>query len=111
MARLRNFPLAIRLLILVIGALAPVLIFSGFLLVRYAQSERAHLDERAHTAARSFAGDIDRELANATRATMLLAVASTRLRTGDLAGFHAQAVEALKVQGFSMVLSDVAGQE
>src|SRR5205823_4063431 len=84
--------------------------FSAFLMTRYAESERAVIEANVKQSLRGLAIDVDREIAGVARAATLLAVASSRLRTGDLEGFHRQAREAVKVEGLEITLSDKSGQ-
>jgi PAS domain S-box-containing protein len=106
----RDLSITRRLLFMTIGVVVPIIGFSAFLIIRYAESERAAIEANVRQSLRGFAIDVDRELAGAARAARLLAAASIRLRTADLEGFQRQAREAVKLEGIEITLSDKSGQ-
>ncbi len=99
------------LLVLVITLLVgPGLGFAGFLLFRYASVERDRYTFEALSSARYIAAVIDRDLKGLSSTLGTLATA-TRLRTGDLAGFHGQATQVSNIVEALVVLRTPDGQQ
>ena len=93
---------------LVLFALAlslPLLCVSVFGLSRMAAVEEAQTNSRVLAFARNLAVDVDKELGRAIVTLETLAT-SSELSTGDLRGFHDQAVLALKPKKAAIVLVD-----
>ncbi len=77
---------------LVLLILIPGLLIAGWLAYRSAQSERAQIEQDARQRVREIAGSIDREIIGTQNLLAVLA-SSHSLHTGDIEGFHRQAVE------------------
>jgi len=106
----RGLPVRILLSLLVLAALLPALGLAGLLAVRFAGTERAALQREGKDAALLLAGAIDRQVA-AVEATLSALAASPTLESGDLGGFHAQAVRLRGVAGNDLTLVDGSGQQ
>jgi two-component sensor histidine kinase/PAS domain-containing protein len=91
-----------HLLALLLGVLIPVIAFAGFAVFRFAESERERLEVRAEQVAGEVAVSLDRGFTDMLGAARVLA-ASDSLRNGDLAGFHARAVEAKQTIGATAI--------
>jgi PAS domain S-box-containing protein len=98
------------LVLVIILLLGPGLGFAGFLLLRYASVERDRYALEALNSARYIAAVIDRDLKGLTSTLGALATA-TRLRTGDFAGFHGQAIQVSNLVGADIVLRTPDGQQ
>jgi PAS domain S-box-containing protein len=95
---------------LVLAILAPVLLFSGILLTRYAAAEQARLETDVIERARDIAQDIDRDIAGLQAAIQALAT-SRLLQSGDLPEFYRQASEVRAFVGVDVVLRELGGQQ
>ena len=97
---------------LLIASALPLWLGSAFLLYRAQISERAIVIERdAGQLVRTLAVAVDRDLASAQAAALVLA-SSPSLLTGDLAAFYQQASVVLRANlGSNIVLSDASGQQ
>ncbi|HSK75772.1 MAG TPA: sensor histidine kinase [Thermoanaerobaculia bacterium] len=93
----RPFPLKWHLALLVVGMLLPVVLFTGIVLHRLAQSERAMAERRLMRSVRDLASLLDREMSGTIRTLSALAE-SERLDRGDLPAFYAEASRVLKTQ-------------
>ena len=108
---MRRYPLRIHLVVLVAGALLPVLLFAGFLTKRVVDDERAELQRRVLESARTQMQVVEGEIAGSVRALQTLAQ-SSRIDAGDFASFYEQASRVLRGQPWdSIVLSDAGGQQ
>src|SRR5437868_5286011 len=87
-------PLQIYLILLALAVLLPALLFSGYLLTRFAAQDREQYEQRLHYAAQDLAQNIDRDLESIKTTLKTLAV-SRPLANADFAEFHRQANEAL----------------
>jgi signal transduction histidine kinase len=108
----RPLPLKWHLILLVVGTLLPVVAFTGVVLHRLSESERAMAERRLLRSARELASLLDREMSGTIRTLSALAE-SERLDRGDLQAFHAEASRVLKTQpSWSLVilLSPEGGQ-
>ncbi|WP_431862697.1 response regulator [Azospirillum sp.] len=110
-----GIPLRSGLLLLVVAALLPVLVFAGWMVARTADAQRAAVEERVRHLAQTLAVAIDRELAGMASALQVLAV-SPRAERGDLAALHAQTVDVLRQidprrEGLYITLTDREGQQ
>ncbi len=95
---------------LVVAILAPVLLFSGILLTRFAAAEQARLEADVIERARAIAQDIDRDIAGLQAAIQALAT-SRLLQSGDLPEFYRQASEVRAFIGVDVVLRELGGQQ
>lgn len=77
---------------LMLAVLVPALAFSGLVLVRFAEAERARLESRAVQIAGEATAALDRAFADMLGAARVVASLES-LASGDLATFHRQAVE------------------
>src|SRR5690349_16375289 len=93
----RPLPLRWHLVLLLVGALLPVVLFAAAVVVRLSGEERAAVQRRLLVPARAMAADVDRELAITTRTLQALAE-SDRLDVGDLASFHEEARRVQRTQ-------------
>ncbi|HEY0836928.1 MAG TPA: cache domain-containing protein, partial [Azospirillum sp.] len=110
-----GIPLRSGLVLLVLAALLPVLVFAGWLVARMAETQSAAIEERSRHLAQTLAVAIDREVTAMASALQVLAT-SHHLETGNLAGFHRQATEVLRHKdirrdGIHIVLTDATGQQ
>jgi two-component sensor histidine kinase len=83
-----------RLALLVLAALLPPLLFSAYLLSRFATIDRIQYDQRLKQTVADLADDIHRDLQGMVIILRSLATARS-LRQGDFAEFHRQALEVL----------------
>jgi signal transduction histidine kinase len=95
---------------LILVIVAPMLAFSGFLLLRSASHEEDFMAATVRERARAAAAAIDHELGS-LRTRLFMLAASYSLQMDDLPAFRAQAVAAVKQDGLSLVLVDPFGQE
>ena len=86
----RGLPTQALILALVAVLVIPGIIFTGFVLARYAESERMRHFAEARDTARYVAGVIDRDI-NGIANTLQTLSTSHYLLTGDLEGFYRQA--------------------
>jgi signal transduction histidine kinase/ActR/RegA family two-component response regulator len=101
-----------HLLLLVLGAVLPVLVFSAAMGVVFWRQQRAAFEQRFLERVRAMAVALDRELQGHARALQVLAH-SPRLAAGDLRGFYE---EAKSVQGeqrlwATVILADTTGAQ
>lgn len=99
----RGVPLRWHLLFLVVGTLAPVVVFGGAMIVNAASRERAEMKQRLVAAAERMAGDLDREI-EATQRTLETLAESHWFDEGDYAGFEAEARRMAKLQPYWLQL-------
>ncbi|MGD9845188.1 MAG: ATP-binding protein [Variibacter sp.] len=97
-------------LLLVLAVMVPVLMFSGFLIWRYAISEQARIELDLRGDARQLAQAIDRDLAGLEVTLQTLAI-SGRVQDGDYAGFYEQMQRVRSLVGIDLILRDVSGQQ
>jgi signal transduction histidine kinase len=105
-------PLSVRtyMIGLILVVVAPLLIFSAFLVRRSAEHEQEITASSVRERTQQAAATIDSEL-GALRARLFILAASTNLQTGDLVAFREQASETARQLGLTVILSDPAGQE
>ena len=96
--------------LLAVSLVLPVLLFSAFVLWRFAEAERQRIEGEASDIAQSVATALDREMTGIFASLDVLST-SAYLKTGDFVGFRNQAVELFQRQGLVTVLSDLAGQQ
>lgn len=108
----KRYPLRIHLVVLVTGALLPLLLFSLFLTRRLIDDERAGVERRVLDSARAQMQVIDGEVAGTVRALQSLAQ-SERLDVGDFRVFQEQARRAARGQPSwdSVVLTNLEGRQ
>jgi signal transduction histidine kinase len=85
-------PLKRHLLLLVLGALLPLLVLAVALTVRLVQEERSRTERALHENARLLAAALDAELSRSITAMQTLA-RNDALRRGDLGRFYVQATD------------------
>ncbi len=110
-----GLPLRAGLVLLVVAALLPVLVFAGWMVLRMAQTQSAAIRQSGQDLTRTLAVAVDRELTAVAVALQAL-TSSHHLETGDLAAFHRQAGAVLRHQniqrdGNHIVLCDADGQQ
>ncbi len=99
-----------RLITLVVGSVLPLAVVAAFLIFAFNEREQIQLTANAISQARAMVSAIDRDFAR-TQAALEALGTSRRLAGGDLQGFHARALEALKnIQADSVVVVDASGQ-
>jgi len=103
-------PMRIVLLAIAVLATLPTLVFSGLLLLRYAESERARAEAALVDSARGIARAIDAEFSAAEAALMALRT-SGFLEADNLAAFEARLRRASAETGRLFVLIDRTGQQ
>lgn len=98
------------LALLVLGCVLPMAAVAGFLIVDFYTRERAQLLASTVGQARSIMAAVDGGFTR-TEAALLALGTSHQLQRGDLAGFHARAVEALRdIRADSIVLIEPGGK-
>jgi PAS domain S-box-containing protein len=100
-----------HLLVLVLVALVPVLVFSAGVVIRDIGEERRAVEQGLTNTARALTAAIDRHVTEATR-TLEAVTVTPRLVAGDLRGFHEVAAAVVRTQPSwqTMFLLDVGGQ-
>ncbi|MBI2987125.1 MAG: hypothetical protein HYY45_10200 [Deltaproteobacteria bacterium] len=101
-----------HLIILVVAALLPVLIFAGVMLVIFSAQQRSAVENGLVDTARALSLAVDREIAVSIRTLEQLAT-SEHLDSGELGKFYDQALRALKIEPSweAIVLVDPFGQQ
>ncbi|GLR82298.1 PAS domain S-box protein [Azospirillum oryzae] len=98
------------LILLVTAVAVPLVLFSGFLLVRNVKAQARETERLVRDRAHLLAEDVDREVARLIAAAEVLAT-SDSLAVGDLATFHRRAVEVRDLLGTNVVLRNLANQQ
>ncbi|PWC58897.1 histidine kinase [Azospirillum sp. TSH7] len=98
------------LILLVTAVAVPLVLFSGFLLVRNVTAQVRETERLVRDRARLLAEDIDREVARLVAAAEVLAT-SESLAVGDFATFHRSAAAVRDRLGTNVVLRDLANQQ
>lgn len=93
----RALALKWHLVLLVAGALLPVVLFAVVVVHRLSLNERAASERRLVLAARNLTEDVEREISTTTRTLQALA-ASERLEKGDLKAFYNEAWRTVQTQ-------------
>src|SRR5215218_1091611 len=93
----RALALKWHLVLLVVGALLPLVGFAAVIVYRLAESERAANDRRLLRSAQDLSHALDRELQSTIRTLSALA-GSEKLDGADLAAFHAEAKRVVSTQ-------------
>ncbi len=107
----RPFSLRLNLVLLVLACVLPAAMVSALLLYANFHLEKTNVEHQTALVAKSVVSDLDRDLAAVESALKTLAT-SQELASGNLAGFHARASQAL-ASGivYNYVLTDPAGQQ
>ncbi|HWB47022.1 MAG TPA: HWE histidine kinase domain-containing protein [Hyphomicrobiaceae bacterium] len=105
LARAHTIRLGLRTHLIIFGLaiVVPVLLYSAFVLHRYAESERDSIERRALEIARGLSNDVDREIVSIITTLETLAT-SPSLARGALKEFRAEAKEALRSRPWNVVL-------
>ena len=100
-----------HLIMLVLAALLPLMLFSVGMILEFAREERRTTERGMRETARVLALAMDREVGEVQAALGILAL-SRPLAAGDLAGFYRQCLEALQFLPHDawITLSDLQGQ-
>lgn len=98
------------LVLLVTAATVPLVVFSGFLLVRNVNVQTETVERLVRDRAHLLAEDVDREIARLLAAAEVLAT-SESLAAGDFATFYHRAVEVRDRLGTNVVLRDLNSQQ
>jgi PAS domain S-box-containing protein len=93
----RALALKWHLVLLVVGALLPLVVFAAVVVYRLAESERAANDRRLLRSAQDLSHVLDRELQSTIR-TLSTIAESEKLDGEDLRAFHAESKRVLKTQ-------------
>ena len=93
-----------------LALVAPTILFSAFVVWRYADNERGRLERETSEVAQIVSAALDRELTGLF-ATLDVLSSSPFLKTNDLESFYKQAAELLERQGIVTVLTDPSGQQ
>lgn len=107
---MRSRRLRTWLILLVTAVAVPLVLFSGFLLVRSVNAQAGETERLVRDRARLLAEDVDREVARLIAAAEVLAT-SESLAESDFATFHRRAVEVRDRLGTNVVLRDLANQQ
>ncbi|MCD6073236.1 MAG: histidine kinase [Rhodospirillales bacterium] len=105
-----RLPTQAIILALVAVLVIPGILFAGFLLMRYAESERARYELEGIGVARGVATVLDRHL-QGLQNTLLTLATSSALAEGDLKTFWDQAARVKSHIGNDIVLRDASGQQ
>lgn len=98
------------LALLVFACVMPIAIVAELLIVDYYEREQIRLSMSSVIQARGIVAAVDRDIVS-TQAALLALGTSQQLATGNLAGFHARAKEALRnLNADSIFLMDSTGQ-
>src|ERR1700731_526165 len=95
---------------LILVVVAPLLIFSAFLVRRSAEHEQEITANSVRERTQEASAAIDHEL-GALRARLFILATATDLQTGELSAFREQASETASQLGLAVILSDPSGQE
>jgi len=100
-----------HLIMLVLAALLPLVLFSVYMILEFAREERRTTERGMRETARALALAMDREVGEVQAALGILAL-SRPLAAGDLEGFHRQCLDALQFLPHDawITLSDLQGQ-
>ncbi|WP_375461546.1 ATP-binding protein [uncultured Enterovirga sp.] len=93
-----------------VALVLPALLFTAFVLWRFASAERSRLENEATDIAHSVALALDRDVTGIFAALGVLST-SAYLQNGDFEGFHKQAGDLLRRQNTVAVLTDRTGQQ
>jgi PAS domain S-box-containing protein len=99
-----------HLIIFGLAIVIPVLVYSAFVLHRYAESERVASERRALEITRGLSNDVDREIVSIITTLETLAT-SPSLARGAIKEFRAEAKEALRSRPWNVVLIDADNRQ
>lgn len=105
-----SFPARLYLAILVLAVAVPTILVTGYILMRYADAERARLEEQLRSEARTIVHALDRRFASMIEAVQVLALTQDFDDRG-LEDFHARAERARGVLGRNILLRDLDGRQ
>ncbi len=105
-----SFPARVYLVALVLALAIPAVMVTGYVLIRYAEAERARLEDQLRSEARLVASALDRRFASMIEAMQVLTVAQD-LEPQNLEDFHARAMRARAFLGRNIVLRSLDGQQ
>lgn len=105
-----GLPARLYLALLVLAVAAPTILVTGYALMRYADAERARLEEQIRVEARMIAHALDNRFASLIEAVQVLALTQEFDQKG-LEEFHARAARARSVLGRNVVLRDLEGRQ
>ena len=94
---MKRFSVRAHLFILVIAAVLPVVVFSGWLALSISDERRGAVERELHDTARGLAAAVDRELNN-TVGTLKILATSRNLERRDFSLFYADARRRLETQ-------------
>lgn len=103
-----SFPARVYLTALVLAVAAPALLTTGYLLMRYADAERARLEEQLREEAGMVVGALDRRFAGLIDAMHVLAQ-TQEFDPQEMDDFYVRAGKARDVLGRNIVLRDLDG--
>jgi signal transduction histidine kinase/ActR/RegA family two-component response regulator len=108
----RRLPLRWYLVLLMVGAMLPLVVFTTLVVVRLSGYERAAVERQLTEASGALATELDRSI-RGTIATLEAMAQSRELDTGDLESFHAEAQRILPTQPHwrTIILLSPAGQQ
>jgi two-component sensor histidine kinase len=106
----RSLPIRTHLLIFGLLVLVPTLFIAGLITIRFAQSTRAFIEEKARDRALDVAVIVDHRLAQMITALRALAT-SPSVDEGDFAAFYDQAKQVLPSGDYVIAMRDATGQQ
>ena len=109
-SRPRHIGVRASLAILVVGCILPISAVAAFLIFDYYQREQQRLVTDAISRVRAIGSAVERDFVSIEAALFALAT-SERLNQGDLEGFHARALDAVRsMKADSITVIDQSGQ-
>lgn len=105
-----GFPARFYLIALVLAVAVPAVLVTGYLLMRYAEAERAHVEEMVREEAHLLATSLDRRFAGMIKAVQVMVLTQDFDREG-LRDFYTRASRARGILGRNIVLRTVDGQQ
>ncbi len=105
-----SFPARVYLVALVLAVAEPALLTTGYLLMRYADAERARLEEQLRDEARMIVSTLDRRFAGLIEAMQVLAQ-TQEFDPQGLKEFYVRAERARAVLGRNIILRDLDGRQ
>lgn len=105
-----SLPARFWLVALVLAVAAPAILVTGYLLMRYAEAERARLEEQVRDEARTIASALDRRFTGMIEAVQVLALTQDFDAPG-IEEFRARAARARGILGRNIVLRNLEGRQ
>jgi hypothetical protein len=99
-----------HLLMLAVALIGPLLVFTGLILLRYADAEQARIEQDVRDSVEELAVSVDRELVGLQYTLLALATAPTLLRE-DFETFHNFATDVARARDATIVLRDAESQQ